>query len=167
MSIDKVKKAQAAYLAALHELADGQTLPDEVVKNQTQISNAMGIGSSVEATSKALEDKNAALEAEVKRLKNEAAPLRNQAGNGQAGSNPKPGEGTTDPWERAAKALSLGGTIRDGKLKNGTGDLLPVSGPDLMGLYMEVNGLALNWPQQRSRPEITHSENIARLLELA
>lgn len=175
MSIEKVKKAQAQYLAALHELQDGQELPSDLVTNQQQINAAMGLKpqeQTVEDASKSLknlEEQIAKQQAELEVLKGKAAPLRNQVSH-QPGSSssPKPSEGGHDFMDVVSKALEMGGSIRDGKLNGGTGEAVqPVPGPDLMGMYMVRKGLALNWPDQAHRPQISFSPAAQALMARA
>lgn len=174
---EELKAAQDAYLAALHKMPDGSTLPPEILNNHEQITKALSLEPAPpppqepppkasttlpselqEAITKALEplqQKVGDLESKL----NVPAELRNKVQHGNApASNPRPGSEPTPGeqfHEQITKALQLGSQVRDGKLQRGHGERVSVNGEDLMGACMIAQGLQLNWREKGYRPDIT------------
>lgn len=156
--IKAAQEAQAAYVAALKALPDGATLPSELVENHEAVNKALGIEPPAdlsEAINKALsplQNKIAQLESKL----GGPAPLRNRVGEGNDGANGRPGErnGAEVFYENISKALEIGGDVRDGKAKRGTGERLFLTGPDLMGMYLVANDCQLNWKRSQ-KPDIS------------
>ena len=180
--------AQAAYAASLADLPDDVELPEELLTNEEGITKALGLGGSQEppveppqeneppasnppafqmppelqeAITKSLEigQQNAAA---IAALSGEVAPLRNQVAHDDPGANPRPAGGAPSTYERMTKALELGSQVRDGKLNRGQGEPAIVSGPDLMGMHMAMNGMKLDWTGRK--PEITFGDGVKRLM---
>lgn len=136
--------------------------------SQTQNPAQGGTASEVhEAITKAL----APLQQQVQQLNdkvNGPGPLRNRVGHD--GDNPtstaRPGDRSngSDFYENVSKALHLGGDIRDGKLKRGTGERSRVSGYDLMGMSLVAHGAQLNWKPHLS-PDISFGKEAIELID--